>query len=562
MAYNPPSHGGSLWADHVADDLVGVVSDGADVTSWAGRVGPTLIGEGSGGPGAGTTDPQFDEVDPDFNGHAAVDFNGTFDAMGVDSLTGGGFTSEFTVFAVVCPDSASSSQGVVSFYTSSTTRSAMLTRRDITDLMTWWDSTGGWLHANTLGAVSVSPTYSVLAWRFDGSDSGQEMKYYKDGSSETDAHASTIPAWDTYTVGNGGATTSSFNGNIARIITYDTALTDAQIEAIIYDLYDEYDAAPSAAPATPTVTVDRANETSVDASTSAFVAGESGGTHTDTQWQITTAADTGFASPVYNPGDDATNLTSILSAGSGVPLQADTDYLIRARHREDDATYSAWSTAVAFTTAFNSGVRYYPVVQGDVMTMSVLFVKESASDDTEADVYMYRHDNAKNILGSLPLTMGAWSNAEDGSRKQTTAKVGIGLTPAERLLLRYVSFRITVRGNNGETAGLDYWYGWKNAPDFGLTAVASLDGTAADFSWETAIQAQVMYVANTTGYVSSATVEATGTFTTTTEETSDTEEDVLTGLSSSDVVYITLVPFDEDGKRSGPRYLVPTVTVP
>jgi hypothetical protein len=304
------------------------------------------------------------------------------------------------------------------------------------------------------------------------------------------------------------------------------------------------------APATPTVTVTLERETSVDATTSAFSAGE-GGSHTDTQWQITTAADTGFASPVYNPGDDAVNLTSITEAGS---LIAATDYLIRARHKEDDTTYSAWSAAVAFSTTGNTNIRYVPIERGDTVVFSGSFTKGDPSDSTGCDLKVLWHKPDKSTLGED--TVLSWTGASEG-RKQTTIYVSPLWFPL--FPLAFLSVRAQATLDNGETCRLNYYHGWRNPPDFGLTATISLDGSDnVDLEWESSIACRVKYVANTTGYVSSANVEANGTFTESVELTSDTEEDVISALSGT--AYVTLVPYDENDRRSGSRYLVPTIS--
>lgn len=68
-------------------------------------------------------------------------------------------------------------------------------------------------------------------------------------------------------------------------------------------------------------------------------------THVSSDWQITTAADTGFASPVSESLADTVNLVSWASG----TLQFETDYIARVRYNSAGAV-SAWSDVVAFKT--------------------------------------------------------------------------------------------------------------------------------------------------------------------------------------------------------------------
>lgn len=58
-----------LLARYVADDLIGTIADAAKVTSWPDAAGDTDVAHGTAG-----NQPVFDEVDPQFNGHASVSF--------------------------------------------------------------------------------------------------------------------------------------------------------------------------------------------------------------------------------------------------------------------------------------------------------------------------------------------------------------------------------------------------------------------------------------------------------------------------------------------------------
>lgn len=68
-------------------------------------------------------------------------------------------------------------------------------------------------------------------------------------------------------------------------------------------------------------------------------------THGSSDWQVTLATDTAFASPVVQSMTDTTNLVS----WQGGPLQPDTDYIVRVRHNGGGMS-SPWSDVVAFKT--------------------------------------------------------------------------------------------------------------------------------------------------------------------------------------------------------------------
>jgi len=81
--------------------------------------------------------------------------------------------------------------------------------------------------------------------------------------------------------------------------------------------------------------------------TSAFAVSGGEDTHVATQWQITTADDDDFETPVF----DVTSTTAKLAFTlGGDELEVDTDYLIRARHKGLVYGWSAWSDVNAFDT--------------------------------------------------------------------------------------------------------------------------------------------------------------------------------------------------------------------
>jgi len=99
-------------------------------------------------------------------------------------------------------------------------------------------------------------------------------------------------------------------------------------------------------PNTPTITVDSYGGQNAYLTSTAFSDDDVGDTHAYSQWQVTTSSDTTYANPVFDSGEDASNLVSIFVS----PLVQLTDYICRVRHEDNNAGWSAWSANDSFTT--------------------------------------------------------------------------------------------------------------------------------------------------------------------------------------------------------------------
>lgn len=106
------------------------------------------------------------------------------------------------------------------------------------------------------------------------------------------------------------------------------------------------------APNQPTISAGTPTSSGVTLTGSAFSDSDVGDTHAASQWQVTTAADTNYLSPVISTGDDATNKTSYAASG----LTASTSYIARVRYKDSAGNYSSYSSNASFTTAAASGV--------------------------------------------------------------------------------------------------------------------------------------------------------------------------------------------------------------
>ena len=112
-------------------------------------------------------------------------------------------------------------------------------------------------------------------------------------------------------------------------------------------VYSVYVAPPAnTVPNTPVITAGTPAPEYCDLTGSAFVDID-GDDHYATQWQGTTSADTSYANPVFDSGENLANLLAIRAQ----PLVQGTDYITRVRYEDDRYGWSNWSANDSFTTA-------------------------------------------------------------------------------------------------------------------------------------------------------------------------------------------------------------------
>ncbi len=133
-------------------------------------------------------------------------------------------------------------------------------------------------------------------------------------------------------------------------------------------------------PNTPTITVDSYASTTAEYSSSAFSDDDAGDTHQASQWQTTTAADTGYASTVDDSGTDTTNLTSYSVTG----LSNSTAYICRVRHQDSESNWSSYSDNGSFTTDANT-VPSTPTITHSNVTDTTADLSSSAFSDSDSE---------------------------------------------------------------------------------------------------------------------------------------------------------------------------------
>ena len=105
-------------------------------------------------------------------------------------------------------------------------------------------------------------------------------------------------------------------------------------------------------PNQPTLTGGTIGETNWSLSSSAFSDPDTGDTHLNSDWQVTLATDTTFASPVWESLASTTSKTSASATG----LTGSTSYIARVRYRDNHGAVSEYSSTVADTTEASGGV--------------------------------------------------------------------------------------------------------------------------------------------------------------------------------------------------------------
>lgn len=140
-------------------------------------------------------------------------------------------------------------------------------------------------------------------------------------------------------------------------------------------------------------------------------------THASTRWQI--ASDNLFTTVVYDSGEDASNLINIDLSTVTLPLDYETTYFVRVRHKSVTGFESEWSTISSFTTApaYATGVFTNKLFSTVDNTASPLLGESiSVSDDGKTILAgAWGSDNPASAAGSASFfykdVNGNWSGA-------------------------------------------------------------------------------------------------------------------------------------------------------
>lgn len=182
----------------------------------------------------------------------------------------------------------------------------------------WTSGAGVW-------AVNVMSRY-----KFEATGTTIRVKVWDDGDTEPGSWLISETDED---ISSGGVGVYSGDGSTANNQNF-------------WDTFDvEYSGAADA-PLAPALSVAFVGDTAVALETDPFQGVEDGEEHDSTRWNLTTAADTGFASPIWNAVSSVDLLGRVLDE-----LDPETDYIARAFHRGVIGGESPASNVVEFTTA-------------------------------------------------------------------------------------------------------------------------------------------------------------------------------------------------------------------
>ena len=133
-------------------------------------------------------------------------------------------------------------------------------------------------------------------------------------------------------------------------------------------------------PLRPSIILSSITTTTVNLVSSQFQSVDASRVHAASRWQVTLQTDTTWASPVFDSGYDATNLTSITATG----LDAAEDYMARVLHSDDLGQDSEYSIEADFTTSdYGAGgaagweIAFY--TSGDALISTVYATTESTT---------------------------------------------------------------------------------------------------------------------------------------------------------------------------------------
>lgn len=159
----------------------------------------------------------------------------------------------------------------------------------------------------------------------------------------------------------------------------------------------------SQTPATPTnssPTSGQMNQkTTLTFASSAFSDGDGAAVHSASQWLVRSLSDANYASPAYDSGTDASNLTSIAIPSGN--LSENTTYFWKVRHKDDQNIWSSYSSETAFSTGvvpitvIAVGATEYTEGETAKLTVQVKDADGSVVNDATVTINVYNPSGTK-----------------------------------------------------------------------------------------------------------------------------------------------------------------------
>lgn len=146
---------------------------------------------------------------------------------------------------------------------------------------------------------------------------------------------------------------------------------------------------------------------------SAFSDADTGSSHSASQWLVRSLSDANYSSPVYDSGNDDSNLVSI-----DIPsdeLEKNTTYFWKVRYKDDQNVWSSYSSETAFSTGLvpitvvSVGATEYTSGETAKMTVQVTDADGSPINDATVTVSVYAPNNDK-LVDAQAMTYLTASN--------------------------------------------------------------------------------------------------------------------------------------------------------
>ncbi len=234
-----PSNGLRIHLE--ADNLASVLTDGADVGAW-----PNHGSETDALQWTMTRRVTFRAGQPGnlFGGHASVGFNEGSDNdewLEIAGVTSHGSATLIAVFADQSAGDTIHDLVMLGMRDSAAERAGFWTANKFAGSWLYeigsWDTSNGWRSSSF--ETSGNTPY-IVVWRVEG---GTQVSYQVNGDPKgSSTIANPIPtSFDRYRIGKSDkGQASRFDGQVAELVFYDRALTDAERDEIVYDLGQKY----------------------------------------------------------------------------------------------------------------------------------------------------------------------------------------------------------------------------------------------------------------------------------------------------------------------------------
>ncbi|HOZ02958.1 MAG TPA: hypothetical protein PKX78_00515, partial [Candidatus Woesebacteria bacterium] len=310
---------------------------------------------------------------------------------------------------------------------------------------------------NPIGVIDLTPELSAIYRDSDAGDTANKYRIQVDDNSDFSS-----VFWDTGVSGT-SMTNCTVNTRCQDISYSGSALTRGTVYYWRIKFWDIGGAEGVFSSVTATFKLNQLPNTPTNASptnggteqsqnptlqSSAFSDSDVGDTHSNSQWQVSTASGAGFdAAIVWDSGVTATNKTSVVvnstngtfqgSLSGQTQLALNSTYYWRVRHQDDKTEWSSYSTITSFTTIVSNPptAPTIPWCEGQTNPTNVSNLTPSFSaihndpDGDAANFYQIEVNTNSSFSGTVMWnsTKTSMSNLASGVRSADFVYAGSGL---------------------------------------------------------------------------------------------------------------------------------------